>query len=308
MLELSVSVVGTLVRAAGATLLFVAILLLLTVVFRRLYRRIDNLRESRRLSVSVQQLELIRANQVAEAVLAGARLTRVIAVLASADLYLSYVLGLFPQTEPLSQPLLLYLAEPLRELGSAFFGYLPELVYIVVVVVAVHYSLRLIHFLFRAIENGVIVIRGFHRDWAETTYKLVRAFAYLITLINIFPHLPGANEEFFRGALVTLGSTSAIGNAAAGLVLTYTRSFQMGDWIEIDNIRGAHRRRLAQTHRESDAAGRRLRRQRAVRGCANESVPIWSKLRCSLLFSYEVPCSNEPMESVCHRHSVTSGC
>ena len=58
------------------------------------------------------------------------------------------------------------------------------------------------------------------------------------------PYFPGANSEFFRGFSVfvgareTFGSSGAIGNIVSGFVLTYTRSFHVGDMVKIGETVG----------------------------------------------------------------------
>lgn len=62
--------------------------------------------------------------------------------------------------------------------------------------------------------------------------------------ILIFPHLPGSDSDIFKGVsvfvgvLFSLGSSSAIANMVAGLVITYMRPFKIGDRIKIDNVTG----------------------------------------------------------------------
>ncbi len=62
--------------------------------------------------------------------------------------------------------------------------------------------------------------------------------------VLIFPYLPGSNSPIFQGVsvflglLVSLGSSSAIGNMVAGLVITYMRPFKIGDRIKIGDVTG----------------------------------------------------------------------
>jgi small-conductance mechanosensitive channel len=62
--------------------------------------------------------------------------------------------------------------------------------------------------------------------------------------IMIFPFLPGSDSDIFKGVsvfvglLISIGSSSAISNAVAGLVITYMRPFRIGDKIKIDEIIG----------------------------------------------------------------------
>ena len=66
----------------------------------------------------------------------------------------------------------------------------------------------------------------------------------LLTAVLIYPLLPGAGSDIFKGfsvfvgAVITLGSSSAINNIISGIVLTYTRSFRVGDRVKIGDILG----------------------------------------------------------------------
>jgi small-conductance mechanosensitive channel len=58
-------------------------------------------------------------------------------------------------------------------------------------------------------------------------------------------YLPGASSQFFSGIslfvgeLVTLGSTRAIGNIIAGIMLTCTNAFRVGDHISVGGTSGS---------------------------------------------------------------------
>jgi small-conductance mechanosensitive channel len=65
---------------------------------------------------------------------------------------------------------------------------------------------------------------------------------YAFTVAIVYPYLPGAESRVFQGVSVfvgiifSLGSSSAIGNLVAGLVITYMRPFKIGDRIKIKDI------------------------------------------------------------------------
>jgi small-conductance mechanosensitive channel len=65
-----------------------------------------------------------------------------------------------------------------------------------------------------------------------------------LTIIVIFPYLPGSKSPAFQGisifvgVLLSLGSSSAVANAIAGIILTYMRSFLIGDWVKIGDTTG----------------------------------------------------------------------
>ena len=59
-----------------------------------------------------------------------------------------------------------------------------------------------------------------------------------------FPYIPGSSSPAFKGisiflgVLFSLGSSSAVGNIVAGVILTYTRAFQAGDRVQIGEAVG----------------------------------------------------------------------
>jgi small-conductance mechanosensitive channel len=78
----------------------------------------------------------------------------------------------------------------------------------------------------------------------KPTYQLVRLLVVLIALVVTFPYLPGGNSDAFKGIsifiglLLSLGSSSAVSNVLAGLVLTYMRPYRGGDRVKIADTVG----------------------------------------------------------------------
>jgi small-conductance mechanosensitive channel len=93
-------------------------------------------------------------------------------------------------------------------------------------------------------ENDNITIKGFHKDWAKPTLNIVKVIIYAFALIFMFPYLPGSDSPAFKGVslflgvLFSLGSTSAIANLVAGIVITYMRPFMVGDRVKIGETMG----------------------------------------------------------------------
>jgi small-conductance mechanosensitive channel len=122
--------------------------------------------------------------------------------------------------------------------------YLPNLLVLAVIVLITNYAIRLLRLIFGEIGKGELKIGGFYPDWAEPTEKLVRMLVLVLALIVAFPYLPGAKSPAFQGIsiflglLLSLGSSSAVANAIAGIILTYMRSFLVGDWVQIGDTTG----------------------------------------------------------------------
>jgi small-conductance mechanosensitive channel len=68
--------------------------------------------------------------------------------------------------------------------------------------------------------------------------------AVVFAMVVVFPYLPGGQSEAFKGVsiflgvLLSLGSSSAVSNVLAGLVLTYMRPFHTGDRVKIADCAG----------------------------------------------------------------------
>jgi small-conductance mechanosensitive channel len=66
----------------------------------------------------------------------------------------------------------------------------------------------------------------------------------LLAGVVIFPYLPGAQSPAFQGVsillgiLVTFSSGSALANLFAGILLTYTRAFRIGDRVRVGDTYG----------------------------------------------------------------------
>ena len=150
----------------------------------------------------------------------------------------------FPWTRGLANTIFDWTLTPLAGVWNAFIDYLPNLFTIAVIVVVFYYLLKLVHFLFTGLETGTLALPGFHRDWAMPTYKIVRFLVIVFGAVVVFPYLPGSQTPAFRGisiflgVLVSFGSSSAIANIVAGVVMTYMRPFQLGDRVKIADTVG----------------------------------------------------------------------
>jgi small-conductance mechanosensitive channel len=191
-----------------------------------------------------QRFEMVSEESVRDKLCALVRSARYIVGWLLWGLFLSRILTLFPEAQPLGRDLQLMIVAPLETIGQALADYLPNLVQIGVILLVTRYVLKVIHLFFHAIGAGIIVLPDFYPEWAEPTYKIARMLVFIFVPFLIMPLLPGANSKlfekitFFVGLLVSFGSTSAIKNMTAGMVLTYTRSFQIGDRVCIGDITG----------------------------------------------------------------------
>src|SRR5690554_4919433 len=157
---------------------------------------------------------------------------------------LPFALKLFPQTSRYAEELKDLIFDPIQSLVNSLINYLPNLVKIVLILVLIRFVLKIMRYFSNEIENEKLKISTFYPEWAKPTYSIVRFLLSIFALIIIFPYLPGSGTIAFQGVtvflgiLISIGSSSAISNAIAGIVITYMRPFQKGDWIKTGDTTG----------------------------------------------------------------------
>jgi small-conductance mechanosensitive channel len=172
------------------------------------------------------------------------RFARAVVVILLTVAWLEIVLSAFPWTRAIGQQIRGWIRTPLAAIGNAFLAFLPDLFYLVVIAGFAYLVTRLVRIFFLEIEQGAIAIHGFHPEWAMPTFKLARLLIIAFAAVMAFPHIPGSSTPAFQGIsiflglLVSLSSSSAIGNMMAGVVLTYTRAFNAGDRVKIADTEG----------------------------------------------------------------------
>jgi small-conductance mechanosensitive channel len=165
-------------------------------------------------------------------------------ILAFVETYLTITLGFFSSTRQISHAVTKWVFSQLESLAESALDYLPNLLVVVVIALATNYMVRMLRLISGEIRKGNLKIRGFYPDWAEPTEKLIRILVLALAVIVAFPYLPGAKSPAFQGisiflgVLLSLGSSSAVANAVAGVILTYMRSYLVGDWVQIGETTG----------------------------------------------------------------------
>ena len=213
-------------------------------LFRKLKTRILRLKDTKIRPVSIQGYELLDAQKQANLLVFLAGIGRYILMGLQLLITIPLIFIIFPQTEGLAYRILGYIWNPIRGIFVGIIDYIPKLFTIIVIWYAVRYLVRLVHYLAREIEAGRLKFNGFYPDWAMPTFHIVRFLLYAFMIAMIYPYLPGSDSGVFQGIsvfvglIVSLGSSTVIGNIIAGLVITYMRPFKMGDRIKLNDTTG----------------------------------------------------------------------
>ncbi|MDD3036853.1 mechanosensitive ion channel family protein [Bacteroides sp.] len=238
-------------RMAKRVLYFILVILgqyllfrLTTWLFGKLKVRILRLKDTRLKPVSIQGYELLDTQKQVNLLVFAANISRYILMGLQLLFTVPLVFIIFPQTEGLAYRLLGYIWTPIRKILVGIVDYIPNLITIIIIWYAVIYLIRFVRYLAQEVEAGRLKLSGFYADWAMPTYHIIRFLLYAFMIAMIYPYLPYSKNGVFQGIsvfvglIVSLGSTTVIGNIIAGLVITYMRPFKLGDRIKLNDTTG----------------------------------------------------------------------
>jgi small-conductance mechanosensitive channel len=226
-------------KAAAATLAFALVLWLGLRLLGRGRTTLDQRYRARVHAVQFQTIEIVRAEHLWQGL---HRLFTALALLVGllvSYVYLHYVLLLFPWTRGLGSSLSQIVLGPLASLGLGAVGYLPNLVYLIILALLTRAMLRVVHAFFGRLGDGTLRMGNFDPDWAVPSDRIAKILIIAFALVLAYPRLPGSGSEAFKGIslmiglIFSLGSSSVIGNVIAGQSLAYRRAFKVGDRVKI---------------------------------------------------------------------------
>lgn len=232
----------------GLVLLICLIIGLLIFGIRRLYAyaqtEIIAQRDKRIKDLTIQNYTLISSEQGLKLALSVLNGVKWVLILLLLFLTLPLVFSVFPFTHSWAGQLFSLLWNPFKGLFVSLWHYFPKLITIIIIYLVMRYFIRFVRYIFGEVDSGKLEIAGFHRDWAMPTFSIVKFLLYAFMLVLIYPFLPNSESQVFKGVsvfigiLFSLGSSSAIANMVAGLVITYMRPFQIGDKIKTGDVTG----------------------------------------------------------------------
>ncbi len=157
--------------------------------------------------------------------------------------WLTFVLRRFPYTRPWGESLDNYLLNLAGYLLDAIVSAIPGLVIALMIFFiargASAFSKRILE---RLARPGTI--SWLNEETLHPTMRLTALAIWLFALAMAYPYLPGAGTDAFKGLsvliglMISLGASSVVGQAAAGLILTYTRTLRPGEFVKIGEHEG----------------------------------------------------------------------
>ena len=238
------NLVKDLLKALVSTIAAVFAIYLLNRLLPSFFQRIKNWQQQRVNSINIQGLQFLSSSQINTTLATSFRIIRFFLILFILYLYIPFLLSCFPSTRALGIQLLDTFWSSVNLILGGLINYIPNVIIIAIIVFLAYYAIRFAKIFFIAIKRNRIQISGFYSEWAEPTSNIVQFLIVALAGILIFPYLPASDSPGFQGvsvfvgALITLGSTTVIGNFMSGIFLIYTRAFQLGDVIQANGQTG----------------------------------------------------------------------
>jgi len=211
---------------------------------KKLSAKIEAGAGSRIKPLTIRNYKLLSAKQITDVILFSLRILKYLITIFQLFITVPIVFSLFPATEDLASGIFGIVFDPIKTIVLGVIKYIPNLITIIIILLVIKYVIRALKFFAKQIANEKVKLPGFYADWAWPTFNLLRVLLYAFTVALVYPYLPGSESRIFQGVsvfvglIVSLGSSSSIGNLVAGLVITYMRPFKIGDRIKIKDITG----------------------------------------------------------------------
>jgi small-conductance mechanosensitive channel len=206
----------------------------------RLLRKL--LRRTRPLAI--KDYEVLNLHRQGILFLTGFNVLRYLIILFLLFIFVPMFFAAFPETKSFTYTIFGYVWNPFVSILKSIVGFLPKFFQIIVIIFCFRYLVKGLNYLMNEIGSGRLKINGFYADWAQPTYLILRVLCYSFMIVMIWPLLPSSDSQVFQGVsvfigvIVSLGSSSIIGNVMAGMVMTYMRPFRVGDFIKYGDTEG----------------------------------------------------------------------
>ncbi len=173
-----------------------------------------------------------------------AHLLSVVLVLFALYLFVAFALSQFPYTRPWGEGLGRFLVVHLFELGKGALGAAPGFLTVALIFVAGRLISRVVLGLFDRVEKGQAALPGLDTDTARATRRIALVLIWIFVFTAAYPYIPGSRTEAFRaisvfvGLMASLGGVGLVNQVMSGLMVVYSRSLRIGDFVRIGEQEG----------------------------------------------------------------------
>ncbi len=159
-------------------------------------------------------------------------------------LWLDFSFMQFPYTRPWGEQLHDFLTSGIKAIALTVVNFIPGLVIVAAIFVITRFLTRSGRLFFDAVESGRVIVPGLYAETAQPTRRIVTVILWLFALVMMYPYLPGSDSDAFKGVsvfvglLLSIGSAGTVNQAVSGLMLMYSRSLRVGDYVQIGETEG----------------------------------------------------------------------
>ncbi|MCH5226925.1 MAG: mechanosensitive ion channel family protein [Muribaculaceae bacterium] len=213
-------------------------------LFRKLSRRIEGMKDTKLHPIMIQNYELLDTSKQVVLIEFLAKIGFYAVIAVQLLFTVPTIFYIFPPTKALAYILLGYIWTPVKGILVGIVDYIPDLITIIIICIAIRYLIKLFKYLCNEVATERLKIPGFYPDWALPTFNIIRFLLIAFMIAMIYPYLPGSDKGVFQGIsvfvglIISLGSSTVIGNVIAGWVITYMRPFKKGDRIKLNDTVG----------------------------------------------------------------------
>lgn len=158
--------------------------------------------------------------------------------------WLSFCLSQFPYTRPWGEQLSGYLIEVAQRIGGGILRALPDLFVALVIFAIARAVINILGPVFDRIERGEATLGWLDRDTVRASRRIISIAIWLFALVMAYPYLPGSGSEAFKGMsvllglMISLGASSIVGQGASGMILMFSRTIRVGEFVRIADHEG----------------------------------------------------------------------
>ncbi len=158
--------------------------------------------------------------------------------------WVTFVFRQFPYTASWGQQLTDYLFSLLSGFAQGIMEATPGIIAVIVIFIITRLIIRIIDTFFLNVEDGSLDVSWMEPETARASRRVVVVIVWIFALVVAYPYIPGSQTEAFKGITVflglmlSLGSAGIIGQILGGIVVVYTRAFQTGDFVKINEYEG----------------------------------------------------------------------
>jgi small-conductance mechanosensitive channel len=233
-----------LISTVIGTAVLIGVIAVVLFLRRALSRRLGRLAERAAAVTSVGGTQVVTTDRLLP--FANRALTVVASTVIVIALYrwVSYVLSQFPYTRPWGESLRGVLVSTAMDLVDAAVGALPGLAVALFIMLMARMVIGMVAPFFDRVGRGDSDLHWLDRDTAQPTKRLFAVGVWLFALAMAYPYLPGSQTQAFQGIsvllglMVTFGGSNLFGQGASGLILMYSRTLRVGEYVRVDDHEG----------------------------------------------------------------------